>query len=102
MVANNLGRGHKAPYSTTHVRIPEPLKPKVERMSNSFKISMLEKKLTEEEALQECNIHCFTEEEILEAVRYALRRKQNAKVTVQSLLTALFGKGTLPDITLDI
>ena len=32
------GRGKNAPYSTTHCRIPEPLKATVERFSSAYKI----------------------------------------------------------------
>ncbi len=32
------GRGKVAPYSTTHYRIPEPLKPTVERLTSVYRI----------------------------------------------------------------
>jgi hypothetical protein len=31
------GRGHKAPYSTTHLRVPEPLKEELEAVIQEFK-----------------------------------------------------------------
>lgn len=31
------GRGHKAPYSTIHYRIPNPIKPIVEKLAYKFK-----------------------------------------------------------------
>ncbi len=31
------GRGKKAPYSTTHYRIPDPIKPVVEMLANAYK-----------------------------------------------------------------
>lgn len=31
------GRGNKAPYQTTHIRIPEPLKPEIEAIVADFK-----------------------------------------------------------------
>jgi len=32
-----LGRGQKAPYETTHYRIPKPIKPMVERIAEEYK-----------------------------------------------------------------
>ncbi len=32
------GRGKKAPYTTIHYRIPEPIKPTVERFATAYKI----------------------------------------------------------------
>jgi hypothetical protein len=32
-----LGRGQKAPYGTTHYRIPKPIKPMVERIAEEYK-----------------------------------------------------------------
>ena len=31
------GRGQKAPYQTTHYRIPEPIKPVVEQLATAYK-----------------------------------------------------------------
>jgi hypothetical protein len=35
--ALKLGRGQKAPYETTHYRIPKPIKPLVERIAEEYK-----------------------------------------------------------------
>ena len=35
--ALKLGRGQKAPYQTTHCRIPTPIKPIVERIAEDYK-----------------------------------------------------------------
>jgi hypothetical protein len=34
------GRGHKAPYKSTHVRVPEPIKDKVEKLIDEYKASL--------------------------------------------------------------
>lgn len=38
--ALKLGRGQKAPYETTHYRIPKPIKPIVEQISEDYKRSI--------------------------------------------------------------
>jgi hypothetical protein len=37
MEASKGGRGHKAPYATTHVRVPVPMKAFVEKYINKFR-----------------------------------------------------------------
>lgn len=72
------GRGVKAPYTTTHVRIPEPLKDRVQALSEAFKAGEMSEPMTPEEAV--------------EAAQNILKKKKSAKVSMQSLLTAIYGK----------
>lgn len=72
------GRGVKAPYATTHVRIPEPIKARVEAMSQAFKDGELSEPIACDEAV--------------EAAQRILKQKKSAKVSMQSLLTAIYGK----------
>lgn len=72
------GRGVKAPWKTTHVRIPEPIKARVEALSEAFKSGEMTEPMTREEAI--------------EAAQKILKQKKSAKVSVQSLLTAIYGK----------
>lgn len=34
------GRGKKAPYETTHIRIPIPLKSKIEKLIQEYRLSL--------------------------------------------------------------
>ena len=76
------GRGQKAPYETTHVRIPLAIKDKVEELSRAYKQSLVtddndsDKQLTFEEAVE-------TAKEILKA-------KKSARVSIEKLLTAIY------------
>lgn len=72
------GRGVKAPWTTTHVRIPEPIKVRVEAMSQAFKDGELNEPIAYDEAL-----------EVAQAI---LKKKKSARVSMESLLTAIYGK----------
>lgn len=72
------GRGVKAPYTTTHVRVPEPIKARVEAMSQAFKDGELSEPISFDEAV--------------EMAQKILKQKKSAKVSMQSLLTAIYGK----------
>ena len=74
------GRGVKAPYTTTHVRVPEPIKARVEAMSQAFKDGELSEPISFDEAV--------------EMAQKILKQKKSAKVSIQSLLTAIYGKET--------
>jgi hypothetical protein len=37
-----IGRGNKAPYQTTHLRVPLPLKPELERRIEEYRLRVLE------------------------------------------------------------
>jgi hypothetical protein len=74
------GRGKKAPYTTTHVRVPEPIKHEVERLIAVFHdagISEPEKPLT-------------TLGEAVAIAQNVLIQKKSAKVSMEKLLTALY------------
>lgn len=74
------GRGQKAPYITTHMRIPEPMKPEVQRLLDHFHgkdVDHSENSLTS----------------LAEAIALAqgvLLQKKSARVSMEKLLTALY------------
>lgn len=71
------GRGVKAPYQTTHVRIPVDIKPQVEALSQAYRDGQLNKMLSRDEAI--------------EKARHLLKAKKGAKYCMESLLTAIYG-----------
>lgn len=76
------GRGNKAPYETTHVRVPVPIKPEVEQLINRFfegGDSIQEKKLT-------------TLEDAVTVAKSILTQKKSARVSMEKLLTAIYGE----------
>ena len=76
------GRGVKAPYETTHVRVPVPIKADVERLIDQFK----EGGNTEAENLL-TNI-----DNAVAIAKGILLSKKSARVSMEKLLTAIYGE----------
>jgi hypothetical protein len=75
------GRGIKAPYESTHVRIPVPIKQRVEELSKAYKDGRLD------ESSQSMSF-----EDAIEASRKILKQRKSAQISVESLLAAIYGK----------
>lgn len=74
------GRGNKAPYETTHLRVPEPLIPEVKRLINRF-----------HETYSESSTNLVTSlDEAVVAAKAIILHKKSAKVSLEKLLTALY------------
>jgi len=75
------GRGVKAPYESTHVRVPMPVKDRVEDLIKAYKDGRMDEKK-----------ELPPVEEVVEIARDILKKRKSAKVSVESLLTAIYGK----------
>lgn len=74
------GRGHKASYVTTHVRIPEPIKLEVERLIQRF-----------HQAYSDESTNLVTSlSEAMAIAQDILTDKKGARVSMEKLLTALY------------
>lgn len=80
MSVSKGGRGIKAPYETTHVRIPVDIKDQVERLSQAFKEGITEK------PSQPVSL-----DEALSIAKNVLRQKKSARVSIEKLLTSIYG-----------
>ena len=99
------GRGHVAPYETTHARIPVAIKSYVNFVSDSFKQSVengtdgnfvltLEstiENITMNKAVNENNIRQLA----LEMVKLK-KQKKSTKIALDNLLTAILGEDYEP------
>lgn len=74
------GRGIKATYSTTHVRVPEPIKADVQRVIDRFHDNYSEQSTNLVTTLAEATI----------AAKGILAQKKSARVSLEKLLTALY------------
>jgi hypothetical protein len=95
------GRGHVAPYETTHARIPVAIKSYVNFVSDSFKESVEDgtdsnfvltlestmENITMNKAVNENNIRQLA----LEVVKLK-KQKKSTKVALDNLLTAILGE----------
>lgn len=80
------GRGVKAPYESTHVRVPEPIKEKVQAIVQAYKDGIL----GEDES------GIMSLEDALESARKILKQKKSARISLENLLSVIYGK----DVTL--
>jgi len=99
------GRGHVAPYETTHARIPVAIKPYVNFVSDSFKQSVEDgtdgnfvlilestmENITMNKDVNENNIRQLA----LEVVKLK-KQKKSTKVALNNLLTAILGEDYEP------
>lgn len=76
------GRGQKAPYETTHVRVPVPIKPDVERLIDQFK----------EGISRETENSLTSIDDAVAIAKGVLLSKKSARVSMQKLLTAIYGQ----------
>jgi len=95
------GRGHIAPYQTTHARIPVPIKSYVNFVSDTFKQSVEDgtdgnfvlileatmENITMNKAVNENNIRQLA----LEVVKLK-KQKKATKIALNNLLTAILGE----------
>ena len=75
------GRGVKAPYESTHVRIPLPIKDRVEELSKAYK----------DGTLDESESELLSLEKAIAAARSILKQKKSARVSIENLLKVIYG-----------
>ena len=99
------GRGHVAPYETTHARIPVAIKPYIEFVSNSYKQSVEDQTdgsfaLTLESTMENITMNKGVNENnirqlALEVVKLK-KQKKSTKIALDNLLTAILGEDYEP------
>lgn len=76
------GRGIKAPYETTHVRVPVPVKDHVQSMIDRYK----------EHGTLDVENSLTTFDEAVISAQAILSQKKSARVSMEKLLTAIYGQ----------
>lgn len=91
------GRGHEAPYETTHVRVPVPIKAKVDRLIDDYRKTILTGNQPETEKHDiGYAVSLTTLGEAKAIAQQILKQKKGAKLSLEKLLTALYeGEVTL-------
>ncbi len=84
------GRGKKAPYESTHVRVPLPIKQEVETLIEKFKNG----EVTNDGKIIDSDF--YEVEKAIDLARRILSSKKSAKVSLQKLLTGIY------DIDIDL
>lgn len=83
MPVNKGGRGVKAPYETTHVRVPVPIKDKVQQIIDDYKNGST----SDDDEL-------IDYQQALDLAKEILTQKKSAKISLQKLLTGIYRKET--------
>lgn len=97
------GRGHTAPYETTHVRVPVPIKDKVEQLIENYRKSLLlgntstEADGSEQFEEQEAGSLSVSLDESLEIAKRILTLKKSSKVSLAKLLSELYKAEVKPE-----
>ena len=76
------GRGLKAPYETTHIRVPVPIKPEVERLIERFRDGG--------ETQTENTLTSFDDAVVI--AKNILTQKKSSRASMSKLLTAIYGQ----------
>ena len=90
------GRGKKAPYETTHVRVPVPIKPQVDELIECYRQTVVENEnvnldqVNRETSSSSTNDFVSLPEAIILA-KQILKQKKSARVSLEKLLTSLYG-----------
>lgn len=77
------GRGIKAPYETTHLRIPIPIKPEIEKLIDNYRASVLD-------GIEPENDDLISLQDAIELYKKLTRSKVIRIDTVAKLLTAIY------------
>jgi hypothetical protein len=85
------GRGYKAPYTTTHVRVPTDIKPQVEALIDNYRSELFGVSQTNLLTTTQTNL-LPTLEESVELALGIVARKQSARKSMALLLSAIYGK----------
>jgi len=96
--SKNLGgRGKKATYETTHVRVPLPVKDEVMRVIEAFRGKEDSSTINPLTALHENSltgngIKLLTSLEAIEIAKNLLSQKKSARISMEKLISAIYGE----------
>lgn len=75
------GRGVKAPYESTHVRVPLPVKEKVEAIIQAFKDGEVQEQQSK-----------LSDDEMIDIAKNILKHKKSAKISLETFLRTILKK----------
>ena len=91
------GRGKIAPYKTTHMRVPVPLKKRVSKLIEEYRDGLSQ---TDDEhqysSSESKELDKLSLTEAKEKCKDIVKQKKSARVSLAKLLTALYGEEVAP------
>lgn len=97
------GRGKKAPYETTHIRIPRPLKPLIDKLISKYRelveqgqateglLDSLASSLDDQKPVNKLSDCHLSKQEAIELAEKLYNQKKSKKETITKLLTSIYG-----------
>lgn len=102
MVFSKGGRGRQAPYTSTHVRVPDPLKAEVEHTIREWKRLIDSGKMSPTEAvaalIEPGESSCLSLNDAIVKAQEILKRKKSANDSMINLLTSIYSVDLPKDI----
>jgi hypothetical protein len=90
------GRGHKAPYKTTVIRVPVELVDTIDHFCDQYRISLersKDKDFLGESTLEHESLNTdLTPDQAVEKAREILSQKKSAKVSLKKMLQVVYGE----------
>jgi hypothetical protein len=90
------GRGLKAPYETTHIRVPVPLKDALQRVIDAYKECLdVDQALASLGNVQDdkpTELNLLTPNEAIQLAQNILTQKKSAKISMGKLLTGIYSE----------
>lgn len=84
------GRGHVVPYQTTHLRVPVPIKPRLEQIIDDYKTDILK-------GVDYSERNYLNVNEAKKLAKQILKYKKSAKASLAKLLTGLYDVEIKPE-----
>lgn len=85
------GRGKKAPYLTTIMRVPMPIAEKVKSLIEGYRLSAINGQITQDDLRRIEPWHTpISKTEAIEKAREILTQKKSARISMQKLLQVLY------------
>lgn len=93
MAYSKGGRGKQAPYQSTHIRVPEPLKDVLQAICDRYRETLdIEQALACDTTVSDKPVNLLTRSDAVELATKILGQKKSAKVSLSKLLSAIYGQ----------
>ena len=90
------GRGHTAPYETTHLRVPVPIKDQLQSFIDSYREQVISGQIDPSQqfilSTESSDNKMPSKDKAVEIAKEVLKGKKSARQSLGKLLTSLYGE----------
>lgn len=95
------GRGVQVPYATKMMRVPEPIKDQIQKFIDAYRASVSEGFSDVEAVITDLSVESggkpLSKDEAIEKAKQIFNSRKSARVSMQKLLTAIYGEKIVLD-----